>query len=165
MLRTFRVEIVVKESANESRMGVLMAADSRLRAGGGVLEGLKRQSRRQEAAEYDCSWHADALVGQIELSEGVLAQGDERNAAKVGQCGVLKNHLGQTVGSVARNVVETDAVRHGQGMQVSKAANSNEKGSTGPEGAYSMLVSVLLTVSMSATCFAPSLPRPLPARL
>ena len=95
---------------------------------------MKRQSRRQEAAEYDCSWHADALVGQIELSEGVLAQGDERNAAKVGQRGVLKNHLGQTVGSVARNVVETNAVRHGQGMQVSKAANSNEKGSTGPEG-------------------------------
>ena len=97
-------------------------------SGGGVLEGLKRQSRRQEAAEYDCSWHADALVGQIELSEGVLAQGDERNAAKVGQCGVLENHLGQTVGSIARNVVEADAVRHGQGMQVSRAADTFQIG-------------------------------------
>ena len=78
----------------------------------------------QEAAEYDCSWHPDALVPQVELSEGVLAQGDERNAAKVGQCGVLENHLGQTVGSIARNVVEADAVRHRQGMQLSRAADA-----------------------------------------
>ena len=95
---------------------------------GGVLERVQRRCGRQKAAEYDCTRHTDALAVQIELSEGVLAQGDERNAAKVGQRGVLKNHLGQNVRSIARNVVPADAVRHGQGMQVSVAADSRETG-------------------------------------
>ena len=51
-----------------------------------------------------------------------------------------------------------------KGVGLSMAIDSNGKG-TGSEEAYSMLVSVLFTVSMSATCFAPSAPRPLKPRL
>ena len=39
MLGTLRTELVVEEAANESRVGVLVAADSKIWMGSGVLEG------------------------------------------------------------------------------------------------------------------------------
>ena len=59
-------------------------------------------------------------------------------------------------------VVEEAANESRVGVLV--AIDSNGKG-TGSEEAYSMLVSVLFTVSMSATCFAPSTPRSFKRRL
>ena len=78
---------------------------------GGVLQRFQRRRRRQETAEYDCSRHPDALVVQIELCEGVLAKGNERNAAEVRQCGVLEHHLSQTLGAIAHDAIEANTAR------------------------------------------------------
>ena len=78
---------------------------------GGVLQCVQICRRRQETAEYDCSRHSDALVGQIELCEGVLAKGNERNAAEVRQCGVLEHHRSQTLGAIAYDVIEANTAR------------------------------------------------------
>ena len=50
----------------------------------GVLQRLERRCRWEKAAQYDRPGHTDALARQIELSDGVLAQRDERNAAEIG---------------------------------------------------------------------------------
>ena len=52
---------------------------------GSVLERFQRGRGRQEAAEYDCTRHADALAVQIEVRDAVLTQRDEWNAAEVSQ--------------------------------------------------------------------------------
>ena len=78
---------------------------------GGVLERFQRRRGRQETAEYDCPRHPDALGVQIELCEGVLAKGNERNAAEVRQCGVLEHHLSQTLGAIAYDVIEANTAR------------------------------------------------------
>ena len=93
---------------------------------GGVLERFQRRCGRQEAAEYDCTRHADALALQIEVRDAVLTQRDEWDAAEVSQRRVLEHHLGQLPRSVAGDVVEADAVRHGHGAQVSAAIDSGE---------------------------------------
>ena len=89
---------------------------------GSVLERFQRGRGRQEAAEYDCTRHADALAAQIEVSDAVLTQRDEWDAAEVSQRCVLEHHLGQLLRSFARNVVVADAVRHRHEAQVSAAS-------------------------------------------
>ena len=79
---------------------------------GSVLERFQRGRGGQEAAEYDCTRYADALAAQIEVSDAVLTQRDEWDAAKVSQRCVLEHRLGQLLGSIAVDVVEPDAVRH-----------------------------------------------------
>ena len=88
VLRTLCAETVGPEAANESRVGLLMAADSGGGAStmsGGVLERLQRRCGRQEAAEHDCTRHADTLVAQIEVRDAVLTQRDEWDAAEISQ--------------------------------------------------------------------------------
>ena len=80
---------------------------------GGILECFQRRCGRKEAAEYDCTRHADALVRQIQVRNAVLTQRDEWDAAEVSQRRVLEHHLGQLLRSIARDVVEANAVRHG----------------------------------------------------
>ena len=62
---------------------------------GSVLERFQRSCGGQEAAEYDCTRHADALHGQIEVRDAVLTQRDEWDAAEFGQRRVLEYHRGQ----------------------------------------------------------------------
>ena len=78
---------------------------------GGVLQCDQIFRRRQKTAEHNCSRHSDALVCQIELCEGVLAKGNERNAAEVRQCGVLEHHLSQTLGAIAYDAIEANTAR------------------------------------------------------
>ena len=87
---------------------------------GGVLQRLERRGGWEKAAQYDRPGHADALSAQsvalsaqIELSDGVLAQQDERDAAEIGQCDVLEDNIGQTLGAIAGNAVETDTIQNG----------------------------------------------------
>ena len=82
--------------------------------GGGALERLDCRRRGQQLAQHDRSRHADALIVQVELRDGVLAQGDERDLAEVGHNGMLQHHLGQMVGCVTRYVVVADAVSPGR---------------------------------------------------
>ena len=79
---------------------------------GSVLERFQRGRGRQEVAEYDCTRHADALAIQIEVSDAVLTQRDEWDAAEVSQRRVLEHRLGQLLRSIARDVVGPDAVQH-----------------------------------------------------
>ena len=79
---------------------------------GSVLERFQRGRGGQEAAEYDCTRYADALAVQIEVSDAVLTQRDEWDAAEVIQRCVLEHHLGQLLRSIARDVVGADTVRH-----------------------------------------------------
>ena len=81
---------------------------------GGVLERFQRHRGRQEAAEYDCTWLADALLPQIKVRNAVLTQRDEWDAAEVSERRVLEHHLGQLLRSIARNAVGANAMRHGQ---------------------------------------------------
>ena len=78
---------------------------------GNVLQRFQRRRGRQKPAEHDCSRHPDALAFQIELCEGVLAKGNEWNAAEVRQCGVLEHHLSQTLGAIAYDVIEANTAR------------------------------------------------------
>ena len=80
---------------------------------GGVLQRLERRGGWEKAAQYDRPGHADALFAQIELSDGVLAQQDERDAAEIGQCDVLEDNIGQTLGAIAGDAVETDTIQNG----------------------------------------------------
>ena len=79
---------------------------------GSVLERFQRSRGGQEAAEYDCTRYADALVVQIEVSDAVLTQRDEWDAAEINQRCVLEHHLGQLLRSIARDRVGADTVRH-----------------------------------------------------
>ena len=74
-----------------------------------------------EAAQHDCPRHTNALVGKIELSDGVLAQGDERNAAEVGQRCVLEDDLGQFLGAISSDLVVPDTAQD-------KSRTSNVRG-------------------------------------
>ena len=94
---------------------------------GGVLERFQRHRGRQEAAEYDCTWHADALSFQIEVRDAVLTQRDEWDTTEVSQRRVLEHHLRQLLRSVAGDVVIANAVRHGHGAQVSAAIDTFRK--------------------------------------
>ena len=80
---------------------------------GGVLQRLESRGGWEEATQYDRPGHADALVAQIELDDGVLAQRDERNAAEIGQRGVLKDNLGQILGAGTDDATGTDTIRDG----------------------------------------------------
>ena len=82
-------------------------------AGRCALERRERRRSGQQLAQHDRSRHADAIPLQVELCDPVLAQGDERDPAEVGHGGVLEHHVGQLVCSVARDVVEADAVTPG----------------------------------------------------
>ena len=85
----------------------------------GVLQTRQRRCRGQQLAQHDHIRHADALTGQVELSDAIFAQRDERDAAEVGQRGVLEHYLGQLLGSVARDVVEPDTALQGRMVKVS----------------------------------------------
>ena len=78
----------------------------------GVLEVFQRRCGRQKAAEYDCTRHFNAFAVQTELGENVLAQGNERDAAKVGQRGVLEHNFGELLGPVSSDAVGADAAIH-----------------------------------------------------
>ena len=78
---------------------------------GGVLERFQRRCGRQEAAEYECTRHADTLEVQIEVRDAVLTQRDEWDAAEVSQRCVLEHHLGQLLRSIASDAVEADVER------------------------------------------------------
>ena len=82
--------------------------------GGGALERLYRRRRGQQLAQHDRSRHANALIVQVELRDGVLAQRDERDPAEVSHTGVLEHHRGQILRSVARDAVEANAASPGQ---------------------------------------------------
>ena len=94
---------------------------------GGVLQRLERRGGWEKAAQYDRPGHADALFAQIELSDGVLAQQDERDAAEIGQCDVLEDNIGQTLGAIAGDVVGTDTIQNRSRVQTSEGADSGEK--------------------------------------
>ena len=74
-----------------------------------VLERGESGRAGQQAAQHNRSRHTNTLVLQIELGQAILAQRGERDAAEVGQRGVLEHHLGQTRGAIASDVVEADA--------------------------------------------------------
>ena len=101
---------------------------------GGVLERFQRHRGRQEVAEYDCTRHADALTVQIEVRNAVLTKRDEWDAAELSQRRVIKHHHGQLLRSIARDVVEADAVTPGHRTMVWEAQGGvgREKLSGGP---------------------------------
>ena len=80
---------------------------------GGALERLDCRRRGQQLAQHDRSRHANTLLVQVELRDGVLAQRDERDPAEVSHTGVLEHHRGQILRSVARDVVEANAASPG----------------------------------------------------
>ena len=94
---------------------------------GGVLQRLERRCRRHKAAQYNGPWHPDALVGQIELSDGVLAQQNHWNAAEIGQRRVLEDNLGHTLGAIAGDVVAPDTVQNGSQKEASAGAGGRER--------------------------------------
>ena len=100
----------VKPRKRIAGSGIQQATSAKRRS---VLERLERRRRRQQLAQDDCSGHADALVEQIELSDAVLAQRDERDAAEVSQRSVLDHRLGQLLCAIACDVGPTDAVHNG----------------------------------------------------
>ena len=79
----------------------------------GILQRLERRCGRQKAAQYNRPGHTTALAGQIELSDGVLAQRNNWNAAEVGQGCVLEDHLGQLFSAISRDVAEPDTAQNG----------------------------------------------------
>ena len=98
---------------------------------GGVLQRLERRCRRHKAAQYNGPWHPDALVGQIELSDGVLAQQNHWNAAEIGQRRVLEDNLGQTLGAIASDAIGPDTVRNGSQMEASAGPDGGKAASGG----------------------------------
>ena len=90
----------------------------------GLLERFERHRGRQQAAEHDCSRHTNAKKAQIQLCKAVLAQGDERNAAKIGQCGVLEHHLSQTLGAIAYDAIEANTAPWAKGSELVKRKKS-----------------------------------------
>ena len=94
---------------------------------GGVLQRLESRGGWEEATQYDRPGQADALVAQIELGDGVLAQRDERNAAEIGQRGVLKDDLGQILGAIASDAIGTDTIQNGSRKGPSAGIDSREK--------------------------------------
>ena len=86
--------------------------------GSGALQRCECHRRGQQLAQHDRSRHADALVTQVELRDAVLAQGDERDPAEVGHAGMLEHYRGQILRSVARDVVEANAVTRGHRAMV-----------------------------------------------
>ena len=84
----------------------------------GALQRCECQRRGQQLAQHDCSRHANALALQVKLRDAVLAQGDERDPAEVGHDGVLEHHRDQILRSVARDVVEANAVTPGHRAMV-----------------------------------------------
>ena len=119
---------------------------------GGVLERFQRNCGSQEAAEYDCTRHADAFLVQIEVRDAVLTQRDEWDAAEVSQRRVLEHHLGQLPRSVAGDAVGANAVRHGHGAQVSAALTVG----IGCATAHLSEVIVVFVLRRSAMICAPS---------
>ena len=81
--------------------------------GGGALERLDRRRRGQQLAQHDRSRHANALLVQVDLRDGVLAQRDERDPAEVSHTGVLEHHCGQILRSVARDAIEANTASPG----------------------------------------------------
>ena len=81
--------------------------------GGGALERLDRCRGGQQLAQHDHSRHANTLLLQVELGDGVLAQRDERDPAEVSHTGVLEHHRGQILRSVACDVVVANAAPPG----------------------------------------------------
>ena len=75
-----------------------------------ALERRERRRGGQQLAQHDRSRRANALSLQVELRDAVLAQGDERDPAELGHYGVLEHHLGQSLGCIARDIIEADAV-------------------------------------------------------
>ena len=109
--------VVFQQTANENQINASGGADACVSGKGwmpmraGVLEGCERRCGRQEAAQHNCTRHTNALVIQIELSDGVLAQGDERNAAEIGQHCVLEDDIGQFIGAISSDLVEPDTAQ------------------------------------------------------
>ena len=93
----------------------------------GVLQRLERRCRWEKAAQYDRPGHTDALARQIKLSEGVLAQQDEWNAAEIGQDFVLEDDIGQLLGAISGDFVEPDTAQDESQMGTSGGADSREK--------------------------------------
>ena len=87
-------------------------------SGGGALERCQSRRRRQQLAQDDRSKLSDALAFEIELRDAVLTQRGERDPAEVGHGGVLEHCLCQSVGSLARDVVEAESERrHGAALE------------------------------------------------
>ena len=57
----------------------------------------------------------------MELSDGVLAQGDERNATEVGKHCVIEDDLGQFLGAISSDMVEPNTAQD-------KSQTSNVRG-------------------------------------
>ena len=76
-----------------------------------ALQGLQRSRSRHQSAQNNCSRHTDTLIVQIKLRHTVFAERDERDAAEIGQRGVLEHHLGQTLSSFTSDIVEANAAR------------------------------------------------------
>ena len=93
-------------------------SDTKANTRGGALERRERRHRGQQLAQHDRSRLADALTLQVELRDAVLAQGDERDPAEVGDTGVLEHHVGQLVRGVARDVVAGNTASPGHTAMV-----------------------------------------------
>ena len=76
-----------------------------------ALHRHQRCSSRKQAGENERSRDSNALRGQAELGDAVVAQRGERDATEVRQRRMLKHHVGQFAGRVTGNVVVGDAVR------------------------------------------------------
>jgi len=96
-----------------------MGADIKVSACGAcALERRERRRRGQQLAQHNCSRLAHAHMLQIELRDGVLAQGDKRDPAEVGHTGVLEHRHGQILRSVTRDVVVGNSASPGHTAMV-----------------------------------------------
>ena len=76
-----------------------------------ALQGLQRSRSRHQSAQNNCSRHTDALRLEIKLRHTVFAERDEWDAAEIRQRIVLEHDLGQTVSSVAGDIVVANAAQ------------------------------------------------------
>ena len=97
----------------------------------GILQRLERRCRREKSAQYDRPRHADALVLQIELGDGVLAQRNDWNAAEINQRRVLQDNLGHTLGAIAGDTVVPNAARNVSQTGASAGADGRKMGMGG----------------------------------
>ena len=96
-----------------------VGADTNASACGAACALERRERRRggQQLAQHDRCRRTDTLARQVELRDAVLAQGEERDPAEVRHTGVLEHRRGQILRSVARDVVEANAVTPGHAQQ------------------------------------------------
>ena len=76
-----------------------------------TLDHLERSVGKQQLVEHNGARDANAFAVQVELLNGVIAQGDERDVAEDGEHGMLQHGNGQRLSSIASDVILADTAQ------------------------------------------------------